>query len=60
LTKTGQVTSKPLLADRMGFPQLQIVPTKKGESLGQAISEYLAAVDSVHRHIPLGPICFYF
>ncbi len=52
-------TSKPFWLTEWGFLNDKSFPTKKGESLSQAISEYLAAVDSVHRRIPLGPICFY-
>ena len=52
-------TSKPFWLTEWGFLNYKSFPTKNGESLSQGVSEYLAAIDSVHRHIPLGPICFY-
>jgi hypothetical protein len=50
---------RPFWLTEWGFLKYNAFPTKRGETLSQGMEEYLAAIDRLHPHIPLGPICFY-
>lgn len=50
---------KPFWVTEWGFMDPKAFPNKKGQTLNQAVQEFLATFDSLEPSIPLGPVMFY-
>lgn len=50
---------KPVWVTEWGFLDFKAFPNKKGQTLAQAMQEFLSIFDTLHRQIPIGPVMFY-
>jgi hypothetical protein len=51
--------NKPFWVTEWGFGSSNGFPNKKGQTLNQAIEEFLNTFNSLHQEIPMGPVLFY-
>jgi hypothetical protein len=51
--------SKPIWITEWGFGNLSAFPNKKGQTISQAMEEFMSTLEILQRKIPLGPVFFY-